>query len=70
MLFPLQRFDSDPETVMVLLDSAPETSVTRWMKPERTNSKSSMKQQALQSNFVVETDTEILIIESKLAMNY
>ena len=65
--FHFQRFDSDPERQLaVLLDSAPETSVLRWMKPADNQFQIEYETgRRYNPDFVVETDTEILIIEVK-----
>ena len=65
--FHFQRFHSDPERQLaVLLDSAPETSVTRWMKPAENQFQIEYETgRRYNPDFVVETDTEILIIEVK-----
>ena len=65
--FHFQRFDSDPERQLaVLLDSAEETTVQRWMKPAENQFQIEYESgRRYNPDFVVETDSKFLIIEVK-----
>lgn len=65
--FHFQRFDSDPERQLaVMLDSAEETTVQRWMKPAENQFQIEYESgRRYNPDFVVETDSKFLIIEVK-----
>lgn len=65
--YPYQKFDSDDERrFAVLIDSGFETAVRRWIKPgARQFQIEYASGQAYEPDFVVETDTEKLIVEIK-----
>ncbi|MBL4617754.1 MAG: DEAD/DEAH box helicase family protein [Robiginitomaculum sp.] len=65
--YPFQKFDSDDERrFAVLIDSDHETSVTRWMKPGSKQFQIEyLAGKGYEPDFVVETDTEKLIVEVK-----
>ncbi len=65
--YPFQKFDSDDERRFgVLIDSDHETSVTRWMKPGAKQFQIEyLAGRGYEPDFVVETETEKLIVEIK-----
>jgi type III restriction enzyme len=65
--YPFQKFDSDDERrFAVLVDSNHETSVIRWMKPGAKQFQIEyLAGKGYEPDFVVETDTEKLIVEVK-----
>ncbi len=65
--YPFQKFDSDGERCFaVIIDSDHETSVTRWMKPGPKQFQIDyLAGRGYEPDFVVETDTEKLIVEVK-----
>lgn len=65
--YPFQKFDSDDERRFgVLIDSDREASVTRWMKPgARQFQIEYLAGKGYEPDFVVETETEKLIVEVK-----
>lgn len=65
--YPFQKFDSDDERRFgVLIDSDRETSVTRWMKPGAKQFQIEyLAGRGYEPDFVVETETEKLIVEVK-----
>jgi type III restriction enzyme len=65
--YPYQKFDSDDERrFAVIIDSDFEKSVCRWIKPgARQFQIEYASGQAYEPDFVVETDTEKLIVEVK-----
>lgn len=65
--YPFQKFDSDDERRFgVLIDSNHETNVIRWMKPGAKQFQIEyLAGKGYEPDFVVETDTEKLIVEVK-----
>lgn len=65
--YPLQKFDSDDERrFAVLIDSHRESSVLRWMKPGAKQFQIEyMSGKGYEPDFVIETDTQKLIVEVK-----
>ena len=65
--YPFQKFDSDDERrFAVLIDSNHETSVIRWMKPGAKQFQIEyLAGRGYEPDFVVETNTEKLIVEVK-----
>lgn len=65
--YPFQKFDSDDERrFAVIVDSSHETSVIRWMKPGAKQFQIEyLAGKGYEPDFVVETDTEKMIVEVK-----
>ena len=64
-VYPLQKFDSDPERRLAVLVEA-EPSVEKWMKPGRAQFQIEYKSgEGYEPDFVVETKNRSLILEVK-----